>query len=239
MADDVSKDDDLGAETPPEGAPVGEPLGEPLAEEPLEEDAEDFDDGAPPPGGTYEELMHEAEANRRRANASMSLVHKEHYAFLLANCLFFAGALAAWRSAPYGANQMGGAVTHGLETIRGCAVFALSIYGFWSLGIGLYTKRTVVWPFLLNMLLGLWVGLGGVVKGIGSPEWHQAYADLKDPTKTSSYSAIDTMLTGLGTIAPGYWMLAGASLLVLFIIVKGIVSGAAKSKARAAEERRS
>jgi hypothetical protein len=225
MADDVSKDDDAG------------PAGEPLAEETVAEE-EGYDEDAPPPGGTYEQLMDEAEANRRRANASMSLVHKEHYAFLFANCLFFAGALAAWRSGPYGANDAGAAVTHGLETIRGSLVFALALYGFWSLGIGLYTKRTVVWPLLLNMLLGLWVGLGGVVKGIGSPAWEQAYKDLYDPAKTASYSAIDKMLAGLGTIAPGYWMLTGGALLVLFILIKGIVSGASKSKTRAAEGRR-
>jgi len=224
MANDVSKD---------EGAV--EPNVEPLAEEAVEEGY--GDEGAPPPGGTYEDLMHEAEAGRRRANASMSLVHKEHYAFLLANCFFFAAALASWRSMPYGANETGAAVTHGLETIRGSLVFALAVYGFWSLGIGLYTKRTVLWPLLLNMLLGLWVGLGGVVKGIGSPTWEQAYKDLADPVKTPSSSKMDEWLAGLGTIAPGFWMLTAGSLLVLFILIKGIVSGAAKTKARAAEGR--
>jgi hypothetical protein len=121
-------------------------------------------------------------------------------------------------------------LTHGLETIRGSLIFALSVYTFWSLAIGFHTKKTTVWPLLLNMLFGLWVGLGAVIKGVGSKEWDDAYEVLHK----TEYSMLDNMLAGLSTIAPGYWMLTGASLLVLFIIVKGIVGGAAKSKGTAA-----
>ena len=127
---------------------------EEAAPEAEHDDAADFggdmDEGeeGPPPGGTVEELLHEAEANRRRANAAMSLVHKEHFAFLAANCLFFAGSLAAWRLPPYGENNAAGMLTHGLETIRGSAVFALSIYGFWTTAIG---------------LSGLWIAAGFTV----------------------------------------------------------------------------
>ena len=215
------------------------------------EDAADFvDEGSegefegPPPGGTVEELLHDAEANRRRANAAMSLVHKEHFAFLGANCLFLAGSLAAWRiesltltavdaagkvvSVTNGVTQ----VTSGLSTIRGAAIFALSLYAFWTLAIGLYTKRTVVWPFLINMLLGLWAGLGGVVQGIRSEPWKQAY----DALEKRSHTFLETMLTGMGTIAPAFWMLAGGSLLVLFILLKGIVGGATQSRAKSAAE---
>jgi hypothetical protein len=232
MADDERTEHEEGAEPPAEGMEAGVPVGEPLAEEPLDEAPldEDLGDEGPPPGGSVEELMIQAEADRRRANAAMSLVHKEHYAFLLANCLFFAGALAAWRAAPYGDNNLGAALTHGLETIRGSVIFALSIYGFCTLAIGLYTKRTVVWPFALNMLLGLWVGLGGVIRAIGGAEWDNAYTVLEK----QSHTKLDSALAGLSTIPPGYWMLAGGSLLVLFILVKGIVGGAAKGKRKAA-----
>lgn len=223
MADDERQEPDDAA------APA-----EPAEVEPLDDGGDEGDQ--PPPGGSVEELLHDAEAGRRRANASMSLVHKEHFAFLLANCLFFAGSLAAWRSLPYGENNLGAGLTHGLETIRGSLVFALALYGFWSLAIGLYTKRTVVWPFLLNMLLSLWVGLGGVLRGIGGPEWDHAYTVLKDPTKTASFSKLDEAFAGVSTIPPGYWMLAGGGLLVLFIIVKGIVGGAAKGKGQAATD---
>lgn len=221
-ADDVSEPQD-----PTEGGG--------MTLEPVAQADEGFDGEAPPPGGTAEELLYEAEAGRRRAAASMSLVHKEHFGFLLANCLFFAGSLAAWTRAPYGDAVNGGQLMHGLDTIRGAAIFALSIYGFWTTAIGLYTKRTLVWPFLLNALLGLWVGLGGVIKGLGGPAWDRAYQVLKDPEKTPSYSALDQALAGIGTISPGFWMLTGGSLLVLFMVVKGIVSGAAQSKAGAAE----
>lgn len=191
--------------------------------------------GAAPPGGTAEELLYEAEANRRRALASMSLVHKEHFAFLFANCFFLAGSLAAWTRAPFGDAVNGGALMHGLDTIRGAAIFALALFGFIVSFLGFYTKRTVVWPFLLNALLGLWVGLGGVVKGIGSEAWDTAYKNLKDPTKFSEYSKLDEALAGLSTIAPGFWMLTFASLMVMFLVIKGIVGGASKSKAGAAE----
>ncbi len=203
-----------------EGAPMGE---EPIAEAEGE---------AAPPGGTAEELLYEAEAARRRAAASMSLVHKEHYAFLLANCLFLAGALAAWSRAPYGEAVNGGQLMNGLDTIRGAAIFALSIYGFFTTAIGLYTKRTVVWPFMLNALLGLWVGLGGVIRGCGGDAWDHAYEVLKK----TEHSHLDKALAGLGTIAPGFWMLAGGSLLVLFIVIKGIVGGAAQALAGAGDE---
>jgi hypothetical protein len=222
MAEDQAGQQDAGE---PEAVAPVEPTE--LPEEAL---GDEMGDEAHPPGGSVEELLFEAEANRRRANASMSLVHKEHFALLFANCFFFAGSLAAWRALPYDQNITGGMLTTGLGTIRGAVIFALAIYGFWSLAIGLYTKKTVVWPFLLNMLFGLWVGLGGVMRGYESDEWFAAY----DAMKKKSYTALDSMLTGPGTIAPGYWMLTGASLLVLFIIVKGIVGGATKSKASAA-----
>lgn len=193
-----------------------------------EHDAQDAD--ATPPGGTAEQLIYEAEANRRRAAAAMHLVHKEHFAFLFANCFFLAGALSAWTRAPYGETANGALLVTGMDTIRGAAIFALAIYGFWTTGIGLYTKRTKVWPFLLNALLGLWVGVGAVIKGIGSPAWDHAYKVLKDPEKTPEYTPMDSLLAGLGTIAPGYWMLTGASMLVLFIVLKGILGGHAKSK---------
>jgi hypothetical protein len=182
---------------------------------------------AAPPGGTADELIYEAEANRRRAAAAMHLVHKEHFSLLFANCFFLAGALSAWTRAPYGEAVDASKLMTGMDTIRGAAI---ALYGFWTTGIGLYTKKTKVWPFLLNAMLGLWVGLGGVIKGFGSPAWDEAYKVLKDPEKTPEYTALDQALVGLGTIAPGYWMLTGGSLLVLFIVLKGIMGGAAKSK---------
>lgn len=186
--------------------------------------------GGAPPGGTAEELMFDAEAGRRRALASMSLVHKEHFGLLFANCFFFAGALSAWTRATPGTPASSAMLIHGLDTIRGTAIFALSLYGFWVLAIGLYTKRTVVWPFLLNAILALWVGLGGVLSGFKSPNYDLAKKVLKETE--GSYSALDEhLLAGPGTIAPGMWMLACSGLLVLFMILKGLVGGASKAKA--------
>jgi hypothetical protein len=184
-------------------------------------------DEAPAPGSA-QALLQEAEMNRRRALASMSLVHKEHFALLFANCFFLAGSLAAWNRAEPGQPAASGALLHGLDTIRGAAIFALAIYGFWVAAVGLYTKRTVVWPFLLNALLALWVGLGGVITGFKAEAFDKAMADVP---AGSSYLA--KYLAGPGSIAPGFWMLAAAGVLVLFLILKGLLGGASKSKSKA------
>jgi|GEM_PF-3957079 len=229
----------MSQENVPEQQPFGaDPIVPPPVDPPVDPhllDEEALDDVGPPPGGTAEELLYDAEAGRRRALASMSLIHKEHFSLLFANCLFLAGALAAWTRATPGTLARSGDLISGLHTIRGAAIFALALYGFWVIGIGLYTKRTLVWPFLLNALLGLWVGLGGVIRGIGSEAWERSYEVLKDPQHTTSYSPLDTALAGLGTIAPGFWMLTGASLLVLFMVLKGILGGASQAKAAKAD----
>jgi uncharacterized membrane protein len=193
-------------------------------------DPQDDLSGDAPPGGTAEELMYEAEAGRRRAVASMSLVHKEHFGLLFANCFFFAGSLAAWTRVPPGTTATSASLIHGLDTIRGTTIFALALYGFWVSAVGLYTKRTVIWPFLLNAILALWVGLGGVIGGISG--FDKAIEEVK---KRESYSALDTALAGPGSIAPGAWMLAVSGLLVMFMILKGILGGASKAKAAKAE----
>lgn len=181
-----------------------------------------------PAAGSAEALLHEAEMNRRRAVASMSLVHKEHFALLFANCFFLAGALAAWNRAEPGTTASSGGLIHGLDTIRGAAIFALAIYGFWVSAIGLWTKRTVVWPFLLNALLALWVGLGGVIAGFKSEAFDKAMEGVP-----AGASYLSKFLAGPGSIAPGFWMLAAAGVLVLFLILKGILGGASKSKSKA------
>ena len=50
-----------------------------------------------------------------------------------------------------------------------------------------------------------------------------------------STDAMDTALAGIGSIAPGFWMLTGGSLLVLFMVIKGILGGASQAKAAKAE----
>ena len=97
-------------------------------EQPIDPQDDLSGDGGPP-GGTAEELLYDAEAGRRKAVASMSLVHKEHFGLLFANCFFFAGALAAWTRVAPGTPATSASVIHGLDTIRGAAIFALSIYG--------------------------------------------------------------------------------------------------------------
>src|SRR6186713_2014494 len=100
---------------------------------------------------------------------SWGTVHKELYLFLLSAILIGVGCIASWTGrAPDG--PLGAKIT-GLDTIRGTLMFAIAIYGVISGVMNLLYRRMVVWPYLLNALFGLWIGLGGVVDAIGSPAW--------------------------------------------------------------------
>ena len=116
-------------------------------------------------------------------------------------------------------------MTHGLETIRGAAIFALALYAFWTLAIGLYTKRTVVGAAAQHALRFWWVSAPHPRDQ--SDEWKAAHVEFGEGIHRARQHAHRAE-----AIAPGYWMLTGASLLVLFIIVKGIVGGASGANPR-------
>ncbi len=130
-----------------------------------------------------EEAMAAAHQASLEARATWSLVHRELFVFLFANILFFVGVLAAWSRMSAGlvssaedpttwvANQI-----NGLDTIRGTIIFALSLYGFWTIVFNIWYRQLKIWPFLINALLALWVGIPAFTSGIGSARWDAAKA---------------------------------------------------------------
>jgi hypothetical protein len=235
-----------------------------------------------------EEAMAEANISNMRAQAEWFLVHKELLLLLLANCLFFAGVLAAWgRTLPWDeraqvkaarqaqvtlmtaeeefaaaeelwevdkspangvamdqaranlavaratvdAADAGPAPTlYGLGTIRGALIFALALYGFWVIFLNFRYRQTMVWPFLINAILALWVGIPGFTNNFGSEHWTLAEKYMEQ--ETASFLA--KLMAPLSNTPPGHWLLTFAGAIVLVVLLRGILSGRSKTKARAA-----
>ncbi len=202
------------------------------ADEAFEADAA-FEDAPDVDAGT---IMAEAKVERMHRQAYWHAQSKQLFAFLFANCMFFASGFAAWTRAGY--NEDGSAVLvdpsllfTGLDTIRGAFIFALAIYGFWTAVFNIWHAQMKVWPYLLGGILGLWVGIGGIVSGIGGEQWERSKLYLSDHVE--SKTLMDDLLTPLGTIAPGYWLCAFGGLIVVWVIVMGLVQGGASAKTSA------
>jgi hypothetical protein len=167
-------------------------------------------------------LMAEARELRLTRQAYFHGTSKQLFAFLVANCLFLAGSLAAWTRA--GVHEAGDPSTYinGLDTIRGTMIFALAIYGFWTAAFNIFFGQMKVWPYLLNAVLGLWVGLAGFMAGVGGENWDKAKQWLD---QQSSKKMLDDLTVPLSTIAPGYWLLTLGGLLVAFVILNGLLLG--------------
>lgn len=183
-------------------------------------------------------ILEEARTERLHRQAYWHGQSKQLFAFLFANCLFFASGFAAWSRAGYTAE--GGAVPvdpslllTGLDTIRGSMIFGLSIYGFWTAAFNIWHAQMKVWPYLLAAVLALWVGIGGIVGGIGGDQWERSklYLDTLE-----SKTMMDDMLTPLGVIAPGFWLCAIGGLVVVWVIIMGLVQGGQAAKSAPASE---
>lgn len=176
-----------------------------------------------------EEAMAQAQAGNLRAQADWFLVHKELILLLFANCLFFAGVLVAWdRTLDWDASPR--AAFTGLSTIRGGLIFALALHGFWTLFLNFRYRQTIVWPFLLNAIFALWVGIPGFTGNFGSDRWTAA----KEYMDGQTASFLAKFLAPFSNTAPGYWLLTAGGALVLIVLLKGVISGASKTKAKAA-----
>ena len=181
-----------------------------------------------------EDILGAAQLERIHRQAYWHGTSKELFAFLFANCLFFAGALAAWtRSVP--GDPPGDPSTYitGLHTIRGGAIFALSIYGFWTAAFNIFHAQMRIWPYLLSGILALWVGVSAFVQGIGGENWDKAKAYLDT---LESKKMLDDILVPASTIAPGYWLLSFGGLIVIWVIISGLMKGAQQTKAAAGAE---
>lgn len=206
----------------------------------LEQDAEAYEaelgaagDGAVDAAAIMEEAKHE----RLHRQAYWHTQSKQLFAFLVANCMFFASGFAAWTRAGY--NEDGSAVPvdpslfiTGLDTIRGSLIFALALYGFWTAIFNIWHAQMKVWPYLLGAVLALWVGIGGIMSGIGGEQWERSKLYLES---LESKTMMDDMLTPLGVVAPGYWLCAIGGLIVVWVIVMGLVQGGQSAKSSASE----
>jgi hypothetical protein len=241
MTDDTKRDDEPAPETPVEGAEYSEAdlaeaeEAEAAAAEEYFEEAEDFFDEETLTA-QREEAMADAQVANLRAQADWFLVHKELLTLLLANCLFLAGVLVSWgRLMPwdpgFDANQ-GRSYLTGLDTIRGGLIFALALHGFWTLFLNFRYRQTVVWPFLINAIFALWVGIPGFTSNFGSDRWTAATEYMDG--QTASFLAKG--MAPLSNTAPGFWLLTAGGALVLIVLLKGVISGAGKAKAKAAQQ---
>ncbi|MDF1702177.1 MAG: hypothetical protein P1V36_13560 [Planctomycetota bacterium] len=210
-----------------------------LAEDALDAGAEEaYEAMAEESGVDAGAILEEAKLERMHRQAYWHTQSKQLFAFLFANCCFFASGFAAWTRAGY--NEDGSAALvdpsllfTGLDTIRGSLLFALALYGFWTAAFNIWHAQMKVWPYLLGGILGLWVGVGGIVSGVGGEQWERSKLYLSDHLE--SKTMMDDILTPLGTIAPGYWLCAFGGLIVVWVIVMGLVQGGQSAKATATE----
>jgi hypothetical protein len=211
VADETTGDpkDETAPETSPESA-------EAFAEEAFADDAEGQDP-----------VLIEVQEVRLRTQASWALLPKQVFTLLFANILFFVGCLADWSRAVPGDPWNPLIVTNGLDHIRGSVIFALAIYGFWTCVFNIWHRQMKVWPFLLAAVLGLWVGIGTLTQKLNSDEMDRAIANLA----AKSHSFLDKATYRLGVVAPGPWLLTLGGIVVLIVLIRGVMSGAAAAKA--------
>lgn len=185
--------------------------------------------GEEDPAAVAEALLAEAHDDARRARASWHLVQPELMVMLFCNCLFFAGALAAWDTeVPDVANPA--LFANGLDSVRGALIFGLSLFGFWIMAINIWFRQLIVWPFLLNAIFGLWVGIPGFTGTIGSEKWERANAYIDTLKKTESVSLLQEYGMPLSMVPPGAWLLTIGGVLVLIVLLKGILGGAKSAR---------
>ena len=238
MSDDTTKrdDDDLAPETPVEGGEFSE-ADRAEAEEAEAAAAEEFFDHSEELvdeealTAQREDAMADAQVANIRAQADWFLVHKELLTLLLANCLFLAGTLVVWdRTLDWDTSPR--LAFTGLSTIRGGLIFALALHGFWTLFLNFKYRQTIVWPFLVNAIFALWVGIPGFTSNFGSERWTAA----KEFMDTQTASFLAKFMAPFSNTAPGFWLLTAGGALVLIVLLKGVISGAGKAKAKAAAQ---
>ncbi len=197
-------------------------------------------------------LLAEAEDEQLRARASWHLLPKENFTFLFANCLFFAGAISAWtRAIPVDWQLAWQKAGHskfvitpfdpsmnltGLDTIKGTLIFAVALYGFFQIAFNIIGRGTKVWPFVLNALVALEVGIVGIKSVLGAEGGARDMAKNYLEKGGGPKSMLDDLTVPLSTIPPAYWMLTLGGMIVLIVILNGIMSGAKKVKMAQAEE---
>ena len=246
MTDDPNPADDLPEEptgTLAEGAEAASP-----DDAPLDEVFDGETEGHPE--YDTQAIMQQAMLDRMHRKAYWHSNQRQLFAFLFANCMFFASGFVAWVRAGYAEVKVDGEwvvqaldvdaslLFSGVDTIRGGLIFALAIYGFWTAVFNIWHAQMKVWPYLLGATLALWVGLGGFISTIGGEQWELAIR-YKDSAAFGSKSLFTDMTVPLSTIAPAFWLLAIGGLMVVWIIINGLMQGSQAAKSAATQEAQS
>jgi hypothetical protein len=157
-------------------------------------------------------------------------VHKEHFLFLFTSILTVIGVLASWSGRH---PDLPTAFTNGMTTLRGPIILGLAVYGIFVAVFNILNRRMVMWPFLINCMLCLWVGISGIGAAAESPAWEawtKKYANL-------SMLSLDHIMGQFRAIAPGMFVLTLAGVLIAISFLKGIVAGFASGAAKGREKR--
>ena len=119
---------------------------------------------------------------------------------------------------------------NGLQTIRGSFMFAIALYGIFVAIFNLLHRRMIVWPFFLNGVVALEVGLTSMSRCMNSTAW-----DLWTK-KTADMNWVETWLGKFRAVPASQLLLTFAGAIVLISIIKGVVGGFAAGAAKSKEK---
>lgn len=212
MADEFLANPDPGAQTPAPSPAVPEPTEEAGQDEEGGDIAADTEFRPCAFCGTsIHAKSHRCPDCGGHVGVAWGTVHKEVYLFLFSACLIAAGCLVSWDQ-----NRPG--TWNGLTTIRGSLMFAFALYGMFRAVISLFNRSMIVWPFFLNALLALWVGISGIMSCVNSKLWEK-YANQEHHSLAGKFE------DPLRAIPPGFWLITLAGFLVVLVVLKGVVAG--------------
>lgn len=121
---------------------------------------------------------------------------------------------------------------NGLATIRGSFMLAIALYGIVVALFNVLFRRMIVWPFFLNGVIALEVGLVGISRSMSSVAW-ELWTKRSD-----GMGMVEEKLGRWRAVPSAHLLLTLAGGIVLIQLIKGVVggfaAGAAKSKERAA-----
>jgi hypothetical protein len=148
-------------------------------------------------------------------------VDSELFGMVFASVLIGIGCLVSW-------TQKRPADFTGISTVRGSVMLALAVYGIFSGTINILFRRNVVWPTLINAIIALWTGIGGIMGAMETDAWTAA------GNRTDQVTFFEKYFGGyVRAIPPGFLLLTVGGALVMMMIVKGLVAGAGSASARA------
>jgi hypothetical protein len=149
-------------------------------------------------------------------------VDAELFGMIFASVLIGIGCLVSW-------TQKRPADFTGISTVRGSVMLALAVYGVFSGVLNVLYRRHVVWPALINAILALWTGVGGLMDVMQTEAWKNAGREREEQVAYFEKYFGEYMRA----IPPGFLLLTIGGALVMMMIVKGLVAGAGNASAKA------